>query len=137
MDGVSEFEEHPGPKSSWASAAYAGWSRNSRTYTTDGAGDGRWTWPSKPGREAVGEWATEVDGLTKRRWRDFSWLAAGPLLDSANDQVAKLIHDLVNDRRQRWVAARRAAGAEDNWENLVVEEKGARRFLLLGDPGEA
>ena len=102
--------------------------RSSRT-SAEAAG-----WPREGGDQVEAGWPGRLKQLKNRRWRDFSWLTARALLDSANDQIAKLIHDLVNDRRARWTAAQRAAGVLD----LVIHDhRDARGCLILGDPGEA
>lgn len=67
-----------------------------------------------------------------RPWQVFSWLSARALLDSVNDQIAKYIGDLVDPRRQRWIAAQRAIGQDPN---DVLEARG-RAFFIVGDPGE-
>jgi hypothetical protein len=130
---------------SFHSARYAGWSTNKNRYEAPDLGDAPgaetgWTWVrDKFNRDKCdGDWGSWQDRLAKvqgRRWRDFSWVAAQPLLDSANDQVAKLVHDLVNDRRQRWIAAQRAAGAAETDFIVSLEDKSS--CLILGDPGEA
>lgn len=75
--------------------------------------------------------------LFKRReasWGNFTWLSLGVLLQSANDQVAKVIDPtIVNRRRMRIVASQRAQGINAN---RPIELDGAKRILLLGDPGE-
>jgi hypothetical protein len=128
-------------KGSWHSAFYAGWSRSRKQY--DASDDGNqaagaeagWTWVRGRVRDDWGSWLEWLENVPRRRWRDFSWVAASPLLDSANDQVAKIVHDLVNDRRQRWIAAQRAAGAGDG--DFVISLEGNKGCLILGDPGEA
>jgi hypothetical protein len=105
--------------------------RSSRT-SAEAAG-----WPRQGGEHQTADWPLRLSRLKNRRWRDFSWLTARALLDSANDEVAKLIHDLVNDRRQRWTAAQRAAGVLEKHRDLVVGRRNARSCLILGDPGEA
>jgi hypothetical protein len=132
----------PDDKGSWKSACYAGWSRRKDKY--DASDDGNeapgaetgWTWVRGSIQDAYGSWQERLDKVPRRRWRDFSWLAATPLLDSANDQVAKIVHDLVNDRRQRWIAAQRAARAHERWPDFVVSLEDKKSFLILGDPGE-
>jgi hypothetical protein len=57
-----------------------------------------------------GDWTEFLHKRVAPRWTEFSWLAVRSLLDSANDTVAKNVHDLVNARRMRWLAAQRAAG---------------------------
>jgi hypothetical protein len=138
------WEEEGSPLTSRRSAAHAGWSRSKTAYVADdvdgegpGAEVGKWFFPrTRAGvRGAYGSWYTRLQGVRHRRWRDFSWLAAGPLLDSINDQIAKVIHDLVNDRRQRWIAAQRAAGKADR-DFVCDAPAGTKQFLILGDPGE-
>lgn len=124
----------PLPNSSRSDARWAGWSRSRERY--DLSGDGEWTWANDPGRH--GAWEALLDERIDARWRSFSWLTARALLDSANDKIAKLINDLVGPRRQRWVAAQRAAGVEERFgPDLIVREERARSFLVVGDPGEA
>jgi peptidoglycan/LPS O-acetylase OafA/YrhL len=83
-------------------------------------------------------WARLVEDRLNPRWSEFSWLAVRSLLDSANDTIAKSIHDLVNARRMRWMAAQRAAGADPRLRTTVIEPSAERlSFLLVGDPGEA
>jgi hypothetical protein len=69
--------------------------------------------------------------------REFSWLRPWPLLESANQAVDALLSDIVTPRRQRWMAARRAAGVKDLTFRTVDEDGRAFSFLLIGDPGEA
>ena len=109
---------HAGLRSSRRSAVDAGW-------RPDGA-----DW-------ANGGWEERLRNLKNRRWRDFSWLTTRTLLDSANDQIAKLIHDVVNDRRQQWVAWQRAAGVEIRCPEFTIKQERARKVLIIGDPGEA
>jgi MFS family permease len=75
--------------------------------------------------------------LFKRRealWGNFTWLSIGVLLQSANDQVSKVIDPtIVNRKRMRIVASQRAQGINAN---QPIELKGAEQILLLGDPGE-
>ncbi len=113
--GESDWLE-PGERSSRLSADAAGW-------------------PRQGGGQQEAGWNDRLKELKDRRWRDFSWLTARALLDSANDQIAKLIHDLVNARRARWMAARRSAGVDPGL--LVTGHEGATSCLILGDPGEA
>jgi hypothetical protein len=55
-----------------------------------------------------------------------------------NDVVARGAGSLVNDRRQRWVAAQRVAGVCEEFPDFVVDVKrGPRSFILIGDTGEA
>ena len=115
---VREADWHAGRRSSRRSADDAGW---------EPAGA---DWQK-------GNWTERLRRLRNRRWRDFSWLTARTLLDSANDQIAKLIHDLVNDRRQQWVAWQRAAGVEGRCPDFTIQYPVAARVLLVGDPGEA
>ena len=110
--------QHVGRRSSRRSADDAGW---------EPAGA---DWPK-------GNWTERLRRLQNRRWRDFSWLTARTLLDSANDQIAKLIHDLVNDRRQQWMAAQRGAGVERQCPDFTIQMPEATSVLIVGDPGEA
>jgi len=67
-------------------------------------------------------------------WGNFTWLSIGVLLQSANDRVAKLIDPaIVNEERMDIVAGQRAKGINAN---DPIELKGAKKILLLGDPGE-
>jgi hypothetical protein len=82
-------------------------------------------------------WPGLVRDRVNARWTEFSWLAVRSLLDSANDKIAHNVHDLVNARRMRWVAAQRAAGADPDFRCAVVpRDAETLRFLLVGDPGE-
>jgi hypothetical protein len=89
-------------------------------------------------------WPGLVRDRVNARWTEFSWLAVRSLLDSANDKVASNVHDLVNARRMRWVAAQRAAGADPDFRCFVRRPDGSviqpdaetLSFLLVGDPGE-
>jgi hypothetical protein len=78
--------------------------------------------------------------LAQRRrtlWGNFTWISPGPLLASINDQVAKGLDDLVNDRRARWVAAARGGDWRD--EKLTIKAHSGKdevSFLIVGDPGE-
>jgi hypothetical protein len=86
----------------------------------------------------AGGWADLLDQRVRPRWTEFSWLAVRSLLDSANDTLAKNIHDLVNARRMRWMAAQRAAGADAELRISFIEpDTSSLSFLLVGDPGEA
>jgi hypothetical protein len=105
--------------------------RSSRSRATDAG------WPAADSQWKHGEWEQRLEQLTNRRWRDFSWLTARALLDSANDQIAKLIHDLVNARRARWLASQRAAGVLDDFRDLLIQRPEATSCIILGDPGEA
>jgi hypothetical protein len=69
------------------------------------------------------------------RSEKFSWLSRKVLIESRNDQFAKLFHDVVLDERPRWTAAQRAAGVDPDF---VVDRRDLAAFkcLLLGDPGE-
>src|SRR5215210_739437 len=87
--------------SSRTSAEWAGWTKV----------DGHWTWVVD---EERGEWEHILAELKDRRWRFFNWLTARALLDSVNDQIVRKIGDLVDPRRQRWVAAQRVAGQDAN-----------------------
>jgi hypothetical protein len=80
-----------------------------------------------------------LDKRIDPKWERFSWLTLRALLSAANDKVAGAARALVDDRRQRWVAAQRAAGALDEFPDLVVDltKQSVRSFLVLGDPGEA
>jgi hypothetical protein len=95
-------------------------------------------WPRNGGDQRTAEQADRLKQLKKRRGLEASWPTARALLDSANDQIARLIHDLINARRARWTAAQRAAGVLEKYPDLVVlRHRDARRFLILGDPGNA
>ena len=114
-------------RSSRADPRRAGWSPT---------GDGGWSWVNRPG--AHGAWETRLDERVDARWRDFSWLSSTALLDSANDQIAKLINDLVGPRRKMWMAAQRAACVDERFPDLrVTDRTSSRKLLILGDPGEA
>jgi len=78
--------------------------------------------------------------LLRRRWRPrpISWLRPAPLLESFNQILDQSLADVVNPRRQRWVAAQRAAGVPEGLTiRTVPEQHGPFSFLLLGDTGEA
>lgn len=77
--------------------------------------------------------------LRGHRWdpRPISWLRPAPLIESANQILDKTLSDVVNPRRQRWVAAQRAAGMDDFTFTVKQDEAAPFSFLLLGDPGEA
>ena len=108
-------EGHP---SSLDSAAGAGWDRE----------NGSWTWSDD--ETGYGKWTRTMP--VDRPWPVFSWLSARALLDSVNDQVVKYIGDLVDPRRQRWIAAQRAIG---QYADNVLTATG-RAFFIVGDPGE-
>ena len=105
-----------------------------------------------------GDWPALLDERKDPRWTEFSWLAVKSLLDSANDKVAKNVHDLVNARRMRWVRHAlvhkhfmhadpwewaKQQGREDRngWKASEAPAQAEKAkdfsFLLLGDPGEA
>src|SRR5919202_278515 len=113
--------QQQGEPSSRVSAEWAGWHRY---------GDDRWTWIVDEQQHGV--WEERLAALESRRWQAFSWLSARALLDSVNDRVAKYLGDLVDPRRQRWVAAQRAAGQDPD---TPIEVDG-RSFMIVGDPGE-
>jgi MFS family permease len=71
--------------------------------------------------------------------QSFSWLSLRALFSSVNDILARGSSALVNDTRQRWVAAQRAAGVEATFKDFVIDHLGADEvsFIVLGDPGEA
>ena len=94
-------------------------------------------WEPEHQQWTYGSWEIRLRQLKNRRWRDFSWLTARALLDSANDKIAKSIHDLVNPQRERWMAAQRAAGAFTDCPDLVMDRPHWKSCLLLGDTGEA
>jgi hypothetical protein len=113
--------------SSRTEASWAGWEEV----------DGRpRTW--REDRTAHGEWQDRLDALPNRRWQTFSWLSVRALLDSVNDQIGKYLGDLVDPRRQRWIAAQRAAGHDPDGilEAPVDDERRPRAFMIVGDPGE-
>lgn len=72
------------------------------------------------------------------RRRRFSWLSRKVLIESRNDQFAKLIYDPVLDQRSRWLSAQRARGVQGDFPNLVIDrtELDECTFLVVGDPGE-
>jgi hypothetical protein len=106
-----------------------------------------------PGREAppLGEWVSDLAKRKEPKWDSFSWLTVRALLGSANDVIARHAPTIVRDRRRRWIAAQRAAGAEraDHGPatpglgsfaaDFVVDwtELQSPRLLIVGDPGEA
>jgi hypothetical protein len=72
----------------------------------------------------------------------FRWLQFSTLRESRNDVLERLIKsagyteiDLIDDERQRWVAAQRATGVGE----MSIRLKGLETFAfaVLGDPGEA
>lgn len=87
------------------------------------------------GGERTPYWLT----LRDRRWdpRPISWLRPAPLIESVNQILATTLSDVVNPRRQRWVAAQRAGGTENLTFTVEQDETVPFSFLLLGDPGEA
>ena len=58
-----------------------------------------------PRRDKHGGWETLLGERVDPGWASFSWLTSRALLDSANDRIAKAIHDLVGPRRNAWMAA--------------------------------
>lgn len=127
----------PNEDSSRKSASFAGWSASRDEYDPGPTTSEGWTWVRDD--KEFGEWQGRLDALEDRKWRDFSWISARALLDSVNDQIAKLVHDVVNGRRMRWMARQRAAGMdrEPFFPDLLIREPKADRFLIVGDPGEA
>lgn len=100
-----------------------------------------------------GDWTNTLgERRPPAKWDTFSWLSVRTLLSSANDVLAKRAPMIIRDRRRRYVAAQRAAGAERadhgpatqpglgsfapdfvvDWTQLQDP-----RFLVVGDPGEA
>jgi hypothetical protein len=111
--------------SSQRSARVAGWTQS---------GD-----PRPPGTDAatLGAWKALLNQREHPKWDQFSWLTVRALFESVNDQLAKLDLDLVLERRARWIAAQRAAGAETRFrQDFIVDRTGDRSFFLIGDPGE-
>ena len=113
-----------GEPSSRNGAEWAGWSLR----------DEGWTWDDD---RAYGGWIAHLEKRIDRRWGNFSWLSSRALLDSANDQIAKVINDVVGPRRERWIAAQRTAIDAVEHEDFVMDKSGFKSFLILGDPGEA
>jgi fermentation-respiration switch protein FrsA (DUF1100 family) len=122
----------PGAPSSRHDAAAAGW--------------------YAPGESpSLGGWEDELGARRFAKWDTFSWLTVRALLESANDVIARRAPTIVRDRRRRYVAAQRAAGAERSDHGPPIPGLGelgpdfvvdwtrlrAPRFLLVGDPGEA
>ena len=125
--------QQPGEPSSRTAAKWAGWTWKKGEYE-----DGRdgWTWVKDS--DAHGNWDLWLRSTPNRRWRDFSWLSARALLDSINDQIAKLVHDIVNGRRQRWIAGQRVRGTDSHpTEDFVIQQPDWSSMLIVGDPGEA
>jgi hypothetical protein len=124
----------PDAPSSRRSAFWAGWSTSRAAYhaSSDAKPDAGWCWVDDASRH--GRWDELLEKRINPRWRDFSWLTTNALLDSANDRIAMVINDLVAPRRMRWVAAQRAAGVDASF---VVDQRSCRKFLIVGDPGEA
>jgi alpha/beta superfamily hydrolase len=108
-------------------------------------------WYEPRSEPLLGQWEIYLDKRRFPKWDTFSWLTVRALLESANDVIAKRAPTIIRDRRRRYVAAQRAAGAErsdhgpptpDRGEfgpDFVIDWTGLRRprFLLVGDPGEA
>ena len=133
---LTDRDEPVGP-SSRNSARWAGWSRVRSAYHPGAANDtedGYWTWPKDD--SAHGGYVAHLDRRIAARWGNFSWLSTRALLDSANDRIVKVINDLVGPQRQRWIAAQRAATPVPH-DDFVLAKTDYRRFLILGDPGEA
>jgi hypothetical protein len=71
--------------------------------------------------------------------RPFSWLRPRVLLETRNYALGALVKaaktDIVNDERQRWIAAQRACGVLER----TIEHEQLERFsfVAVGDPGEA
>jgi Calcineurin-like phosphoesterase len=99
----------------------------------------------------LGDWQADLGKRSFPKWDTFSWLSVRTLLESANDAIAKRAPTIIRDRRRRYVAAQRTAGAEradhgpptpalgSFGPDFVVDWTGLKRprFLLVGDPGEA
>jgi hypothetical protein len=68
----------------------------------------------------------------------FSWLSTRALLSAFNDVLAQGAETLVDDMRQRWVAAQRASGVATQFPGFVIDRTTLKEpsFLVLGDPGE-
>lgn len=143
-----EHCQEQGEASSRKGARWAGWSKSSEGYDPGSDEDppGGWKWVTQKyvkdakdadGKSVYGKWEDDLKKLKDRKWRDFSWISTRALLDSANDKVARNIHDIVNARRMRWIAAQRAAGVENECDDFVIDRRKDKRFLIIGDPGEA
>jgi hypothetical protein len=108
-------------------------------------------WYDPQSEPLLGQWEIYLGQRRFPKWDTFSWLTVRALLESANDVIAKRAPTIIRDRRRRYVAAQRAAGAErsdhgpptpDRGEfgpDFVIDWTGLirPRFLLVGDPGEA
>jgi hypothetical protein len=87
--------------------------------------------------------AERIKRLESLRPRTYSWLAMRTLLESRNWAMTELIAgantDIVNDERERWIAAVRAAGLLEKFPDFIVKPEltGDVSFLVVGDPGEA
>jgi hypothetical protein len=95
--------------------------------------------PDWPQDRTPGSYQPLLDAREFRR--SFRWLQRTTLQESRNDLLERLIKsartevDLVDDERQRWVAAQRAAGVK----RMCISLDGLESFsfTVLGDPGEA
>jgi hypothetical protein len=117
-----------GHKSSRESADAAGWAENG--------------YPRCDKEYPPAPWWELLDKREKPKWDSFSWLTVRALFESINDLFAKFRPEIVDERRARWVALQRAAGAAvDDFvisppPPEAVAEPNARGFLLVGDTGE-
>lgn len=108
-------------------------------------------WYDPGEKPPLGDWQSDLGKRRFPKWDTFSWLSVRTLLESANDAIAKRAPTIIRDRRRRYVAAQRTAGAEradhgpptpglgSFGPDFVVDWTGLKRprFLLVGDPGEA
>ena len=92
------------------------------------------------------------------RWGSLSWISARSLIDSVNDALGRASDGLVDQLRQAWVEQirsdpKRPSRPDPEWPQpagraysdlpvdeladwLIIDRKGAERFLVVGDTGE-
>ncbi|MFI7589595.1 hypothetical protein ACIB24_21215 [Spongisporangium articulatum] len=86
-------------------------------------------------------WGRAVARLAQRdnpKWESLSWLALRPLIDSLNDRVNALTPSLVPELRAAWLerTVEQHGPAPTARGPLVIDRRGTRRFVVMGDTGE-
>ena len=93
-------------------------------------------WSRLPWPQHLLKSAAEVADTPFRERPQFSWLQPVNVWQSRNDQIAKRLHDPINDERRRWVAALKP-GPPDRGDFVVDRsDLDSVKFLVLGDSGE-